>query len=382
MTKKILYVIIRSAKKEIPHTGGFLALSKVAEPKEKVKKKTREYELNPSEQELIEHRTPIKKLSVTIASKFAFAGADKEANKICDCCGALFLYTYDLPDIGKKTKYESYHCHIRLCPNCIKRREQRMRAIAYQALENLIQDHVNMRFFMLTLTYPNCDIDKLKDTLSDMSRAWNKFIGYSAIERVVRGFARSVEVTPGKETNPDGSRRLNRVHPHYHVLVAVDSGYFVGRKYIKQAKWLQLWRKATRLPSITQVDVRMIYNRETKKKIDYKNSSEVVDAVREAVKYEIKYSDLEQESADYILTLHHQLKGKRFSAFGGLIAEYLTKYRRIKRGKAFNELVDVMPSEKELIAPYLQETSLVIWKDKYIKIKTDKFDEGEFDDDG
>jgi plasmid rolling circle replication initiator protein Rep len=338
------------------------------------------FQFSAAEKELIDHKTPVKRLSVKIANKFADGGEHEKADKICYCCGGLFLSTYDFPEEiaggGLKTKYESYHCHVRLCPNCIKRREQRMRAIAYQALEELIQDHPDIRFVFLGLTVPNCDIWDLRTTLKIMSKAWNKFIKYKPIAKVVRGFARSVEVTPGDEKNPDGSPRLDRAHPHYHVLLAVDDGYFTGRNYLKREKWLKHWQKATCNPAITQVDVRTIYNRETKKKIDYDNSPEVIDAVREIMKYEIKFESIEEQDAGYIITMADQLHNMRFAAYGGLIKDYMNKYRKIKYSLGMKEILEVLPDYKEKIEEYKVEESFAEWtEDEYIKTKSDESDE-------
>ena len=44
------------------------------------------------------------------------------------------------------------------------------------------------------------------------------------------------------------------------MLFVVNKSYFTSRYYVKQAKWLELWREVTGDERITQVDVRRLKN--------------------------------------------------------------------------------------------------------------------------
>ena len=55
-------------------------------------------------------------------------------------------------------------------------------------------------------------------------------------------------------------------HPHIHAVLAVSPCYFSGNLYITQERWLELWREATRIPLITQVDIRKV--KTSKKGVD------------------------------------------------------------------------------------------------------------------
>jgi hypothetical protein len=89
---------------------------------------------------------------------------------------------------------------------------------------------------MLTLTVRNCSVLDLRRTILDMNRAWDRLVKRKAWPAL--GYVRSLEITRGK----DGS-----AHPHFHCLLAVPPGYFVGRKYLSTAKWAALWRDALRI---------------------------------------------------------------------------------------------------------------------------------------
>jgi plasmid rolling circle replication initiator protein Rep len=69
----------------------------------------------------------------------------------------------------------------------------------------------------------------------------------------VTGYFRALETT----YNGD----LQTWHPHIHALLFVPAVYFTN-KYIKRDRWLELWQESTRMPSITQVDIRPVKNKD------------------------------------------------------------------------------------------------------------------------
>ena len=118
----------------------------------------------------------------------------------------------------------------------------------YRALPALLAAHTAGRWIFLTLTVRNCPIDELRDTLAGMNAAWNR-LRLRREFRPVLGWIRTTEVTRGK----DGS-----AHPHFHTLLLVPSSMLAGPHYVKQARWVDLWRECARLDYPPVVDVRAV----------------------------------------------------------------------------------------------------------------------------
>ncbi|HCU9127027.1 TPA: protein rep, partial [Staphylococcus aureus] len=66
-----------------------------------------------------------------------------------------------------------------------------------------------------------------------------------------KGYVRKLEITYNEKRDD--------YHPHFHVLIVVNKSYFTDVKaYLNQKEWLRLWREATGISEITQVDVRRV----------------------------------------------------------------------------------------------------------------------------
>lgn len=118
-----------------------------------------------------------------------------------------------------------------------------------------MQQETGYAYLLVTLTVPNVGGQALSDKISEMMKAWNRFVGYRKIEKAVKGWYRGLEIT--HNVNPE-SKSYDTYHPHFHCILAVSKKYFKGQDYIKQAEWLELWRKAMQDPEIMQVDVRRV----------------------------------------------------------------------------------------------------------------------------
>lgn len=202
-----------------------------------------------------------------------------------------------------------------------------------QALPSIKKDYPKARFILLTLTVQNCRIEDLRATLSEMNKAWHRFLELKEMKPAL-GWIRATEITKEK-------KRRDYAHPHFHVLVMVNSSYFKGGKYIKQENWLEAWRGAMRDPLITQVDIRAVKPGENTGKI-----------AAEVLKYATKPSDLigkgaeDQQSVCWFKTYVEQVHRMRFIASGGVLKNFL------KEGEETNdELIcaDVETSDAEEI---------------------------------
>jgi hypothetical protein len=121
------------------------------------------------------------------------------------------------------------------------------------------------------------------------------------------GWIRSVEVTRNKETG--------QAHPHFHCLILVPSGYFVGRKYIKATKWVELWQQCLRVDYPPIIDIKAVKGKST-------DAEDMAAAVCETLKYSVKEDDLEVE-ADWLIELTNQLRGTRAVNVGGCLKGFM-----------------------------------------------------------
>lgn len=203
----------------------------------------------------------------------------------------------------KKVVTQASFCQNRFCPRCSKGKAQKD-AVLISTMTKYFESS-GYAFIFLTLTVPNCQGKVLSKTLSDMGSAFNLFMKYDQIQKAVKGYIRKTEVTYNKKTDS--------YHPHFHCLLAVRKSYFSSRDYIKRDGWLALWQKATKDPSICQVDVRRAG----------KNGMEK--AILELSKYMAKDSDY-KESIEVFRTFYLSLKGKRLIVYGGCFKQARQMY--------------------------------------------------------
>jgi plasmid rolling circle replication initiator protein Rep len=246
-----------------------------------------------------------------------------------DDCSTLLKFAVDAQ--GNKRLYQANFCRDRMCPACQRRRSLKVFHQIKSVCGELLARRPSTVFMMLTLTVPNVHESDLSRTLSHMFKSWDRLTKRKEVKKILLGWFRSLEVT--KEKKRDGY-----YHPHFHILLAVPS-IALTRNYIKQERWLELWREATRQPEIMAVDIRRV--RPSKKLsslgVSDKNSEggssieSVVGAAAEVGKYATKPSDyLTQISPDQyvadkeiVSVLSVILKGRRIISFGGILKTIL-----------------------------------------------------------
>jgi len=163
----------------------------------------------------------------------------------------------------------------------------------------LLEDQLpGVRWLFLTLTVKNPPMAELRETLNRMNQAWQRLSQRQEWPAV--GWLRAVEVTKGQDGNP---------HPHFHVMLAVKPSYY-GKRYIKQQRWLELWREAMHDDTITQVDIRAVK--------DKTGQGDLKAAIVETLKYAYKPEDTFNDSA-FLYGLTDQLHKMRFLASGGIL---------------------------------------------------------------
>ena len=240
--------------------------------------------------------------------------------------------TFDKPKL-----YKANFCKDRFCPLCNARRSMKLTSQLLQVMEVLQDDYV---FAFLTLTIPNVSSEMLCEALQELQDAWTRFSRYVKFKKVVRGFVKTLEVT---QTNSDGS-----FHPHYHIILALDKGYFTSRDYLRQEQWQELWCKATG-KNIQAVDIRKIRPKNEK-------SNAIVSAVCEVAKYMVKPSDYLRgddtiamsNKTDYIVaTLNNALNQVKLLSYGGC---FLDARAKLKQDDTENG--NLTMSEKDTLSKY------------------------------
>ena len=251
--------------------------------------------------------------------------SEKNLERIQNCGSFLLFHT----DEGKEKKklVHANNCENRFCPMCAykKSRKDAMKiSIMLKYLEN------DCQFLFLTLTSPNVTSDNLVEEIKDYNESFKRMTKLKPFMGAVIGYIRKLEIIY------DGSKKItkemyekkkkyydnlglyigdlnpnfNKYHPHFHVLLAVKKNYF-SNNYIKRDTWLEMWRKAKRDESITQVDVR---------KLDMKKG------VAEIAKYSSKDSDylISQEIFD---VMYKALKGRQIITYNGVFKESSKLYK-------------------------------------------------------
>jgi plasmid rolling circle replication initiator protein Rep len=219
-----------------------------------------------------------------------------------DFCSQLLDFRL-VPDADQgelKLKLSSARfCRVRTCPVCQWRRSLMWKAKAYKVLPKIVKDFPTHRWLFVTLTVKNCQIMELKETLTWMNKSWQRLTQLKAFP--AEGWLRSTEVTRGR----DGT-----AHPHFHCLLMVKPGYF-GKNYIKQAEWVEMWRRSLRIDYNPVLDVQAV-----------KKGQQPMQLVPELLKYCVKESDLVADR-EWFLELTRQMHKMKAVVVGGLLRQYL-----------------------------------------------------------
>jgi len=257
-----------------------------------------------------------------------------------DFCSQLLDFRL-VPDADQgelKLKLSSARfCRVRTCPVCQWRRSLMWKAKAYKVLPKIVKDLPTHRWLFVTLTVKNCQITELKETLTWMNKSWQRLTQLKAFP--AEGWLRSTEVTRGR----DGT-----AHPHFHCLLMVRPGYF-SKNYIKQAEWVEMWRRSLRIDYNPVLDVQAV-----------KKGEQPMQLVPELLKYCVKESDLVVDR-EWFIELTRQLHKMKAVVVGGVLRQYLRELE--------NEPEDLIGEDEEGEGN-LDEGHLYFgWKSKFKKYK-------------
>lgn len=270
--------------------------------------------------ELKKKFTPHKTKSLDLAEVYFRLGYETNANRVLGC-GDFLQFAHEIDNSGTISPEGKLHhanfCKDRLCPMCAWRRSYKIFGQVSQIMELIGREY---KFLFLTLTVPNCTGEALSDTLNRLNSGFYALSRYKAVQKVLKGSFRALEVTYNRKTN--------MYHPHIHAVLAVPKGYATSRDYIQRDTWLELWKKAYKDDSITQVDIRVAKNKHSGQE---ENASDFLgSAVAEICKYAVKSDDFlfpddMELSANVVRTLTSALFHRRLALFTGCFKEAFRK---------------------------------------------------------
>ena len=253
----------------------------------------------------------------------AYEGIDySKAERLRDCGQYLRFRVY--PD-GEKRLDMMNSCRVRLCPMCSWRRSLKAFYNTNAVCMELARFN-EYRYIMLTLTVRNCTGDALSSQIDALFEAFNRFMGYAAVKKSVKGWMRSLEVTHNVNRE---SEWFDTYHPHFHLLLCVPKSYFSGKYYIAQKRWAELWQKAARLEYTPSIDVRAIKHSAKHGLVDALDADDlkmlaIADACGEVTKYAVKDADYIipddwDLTTETVAVLDQALANRRLIAFGGIM---------------------------------------------------------------
>lgn len=265
-----------------------------------------------------------KRRSKIVANHYEAGNLLKKAERMNECANVLKFKQQD----ETLKLYQAYFCKVRFCPMCAWRRSLKI-AFNNKKVVETVNERRKVQWLFLTLTIRNCEGNELKSTLDDMTKAWNRFAGYTKVKKSVLGYFRALEVTKNRKSD---SQWNGTYHPHFHVLICVPSSYFKKKElYITQSDWTSFWQKAMRLDYTPIVHVQKV------KPKDSLDLEEIEEDIREQIgqqkalleisKYPVKDTDIiegdivTEENVETLKTFEAALSYKRLISYGGLMKD-------------------------------------------------------------
>lgn len=243
--------------------------------------------------------------NIALGDDFKKLQIEEVGNQVFSCAERL---EYKVNTDGSISLNKVWFCKNKLCPICNWRRALKHSYQASNVLDIAMKKHPKAQFLFLTLTVKNVPGSELKESLTHLTKSFDRLFRRAKVKKNLIGFMRATEVTYSEERDD--------YHPHLHILLMVKPNYFNGSdNYIKQAEWSELWKKSAKLDYNPIVDVRKI-------KTDGNSEDEsLYKAVLETAKYPVKPIDSMDLSEDtrlkVVANLYRGLYKKRQISYGG-----------------------------------------------------------------
>ena len=199
--------------------------------------------------------------------------------------------------LEKKKVHKGNFCKNRFCPMCAWRQARRD-ALKIGTIMKWLSTDYEKQFIFVTLTTPNVSAAGLPAEIDHFNKAFKKFVARKEILALSEGYVRKLELTY--------NAKRNDYNPHFHVIFAVNKSYFSSRNYLKQARWLEIWREVTGDDSITQVHVEKL------KDADGKGAAEMAAYAAKDAEY--------LQNDNVFKVFYNALKGRQILTYNGLFA--------------------------------------------------------------
>mgnify|MGYP005795236659 CR=1 FL=1 len=240
-----------------------------------------------------------KLLSLRLADIFQELGYKKSLVQRIQFCGETLQFIQQ--EDGSLKLYQAYFCKNKLCSMCNWRRSMKYSYQTSRIVDEAIKQEPKGRFLFLTLTVKNVPGKELNETISQLTKSFDRLFRRAKVQKNLLGYLRSVEVTHNEKENT--------YHPHIHVLMMVKSGYFKGKEnYISQKEWGEMWSQSLKVDYVPMVDIRSV--KETGKGLK--------GAILETAKYPTKPIKLDIDNKQVVDDLYKGLYRKRQLGYGGL----------------------------------------------------------------
>lgn len=235
----------------------------------------------------------------------------KRSYRMKEC--SRFITFSICPDCNRSIASSATLCRDRVCPTCAWRLSAKQSTEMVQTL-SFINDIEEYDALFLTLTVQNCEVSQLEPTLDMMSKAWNRMLAKRKNREIIKGTARSVEITY--------NHKAKTFHPHYHIILLVEKdARSVGEL---NAYFNKEWKSATHVIYQPITDLRRIENR-TLTEYDTNEAERYKGAILETFKYTIKDDSLAEMPLSTFRFYVDGVQGKRLVAYTGIIKEARTK---------------------------------------------------------
>jgi len=255
-------------------------------------------------------KTGTKPIGLYDASGRRVVNYEKRAKNMKFCSSHL-----DFVEMEKKLKLiKANFCRVPLCPMCQWRKSMRI----YHDVSRIMKlvesrpSYVTYVPVFLTLTVKNCSPADLGDTLDIMFDGWNELMRSKDLNPEIKGVKTPVIKGWFRALEVEYKHKTDEFHPHFHVIMLVERGYFTGKNYRHTADWVKLWRRFAKLDYDPVCDIRRT-----------RTSKEKRNEVAEVAKYTYKDAEIlnkiltDEKKSEVVMALSNAFHGRRLYAYGG-----------------------------------------------------------------
>ena len=284
---------------------------------------------------------------------------DQTKAERCEKCSKVVIWSHqkhlDTGEERLKVK-EKRTCKNRFCACCCWDRQRKLSKLFFLALTKLLEC-MKVRYLFVTFTVRNPDISDLKQEITLMQQSFGRMIKTKKWQKSILGYCRVLEIT-----KPKAISQKDKIHPHFHVLLAVKPSYFTSRYkelYLTKNDYAGIWQKSLRVDYNPVCDIRIVRPRNAKKgnvtEQEANSQNAINSSIAEMIKYPMKDTDLKRFTVDEFKSIDAQMKGIRAINFGGILKEMNKQVANLDKTELDDEDLKRWIEIQEIITKYLRE---------------------------